>query len=92
MLIPTYTQRQDKGAQISMGEGEKASARLFSPKKGDFVTRGCFTGRHQGNFQWGNTQLSCFSFPGLSLHVAASWPQQVLKCYNNIVLLFLMLL
>lgn len=75
-----------------MGENEKASARLFSPEKGDFVTRGCFTGRHQGNFWWNNNQLSRFSFPGLSLHVAAPRPQLVLKCYNNIVLLFLMLL
>lgn len=74
-----------------MGENEKPSARSLSPEKGGFVTKGCFTGRHQGNFQWNNNQLSCFTFPGLSLHVAASQPQLVLKC-NNTVLLFLMLL
>lgn len=55
-----------------MGEDEKASARLFSPEKGDFGTKRCFTGRRQGNFQWDNTQLSFSSFPVLSLHVGAS--------------------
>lgn len=84
MLIPPQR------SHISMGEGEKASARLSSPKKGDFIRKGCFTGRHQGNFQWDNTQPSCLSFPGLSLHVSASQPQ--LKCYDNIVVLLLRLL
>lgn len=42
--IPHYTQGQDRGAQISMGESEKASARLFppAPRKVYFVAKGIF--------------------------------------------------
>lgn len=43
--IPHYTWGKTEEPK-SLRKSEKASARPFSPEKGDFVTRGCFTGRH----------------------------------------------